>query len=82
MKERPMRWASGILLILLLILGIASPALAADSPHNPLMACLFFFGSRLVSWHHLSSQRQTPSSAPGACPGKVEAGFVEAAAQS
>jgi outer membrane immunogenic protein len=45
MKERPMRWASGILLILLLILGIASPALAADSPHNPLMACLFFWFS-------------------------------------
>jgi outer membrane immunogenic protein len=30
MKERAMRWVSGILLILLLILGMASPALAAD----------------------------------------------------
>ena len=30
MKERAMRWVSAILLILLLILGMASPALAAD----------------------------------------------------
>jgi hypothetical protein len=30
MKERAMRWASAILPILLLILGMASPALAAD----------------------------------------------------
>jgi outer membrane immunogenic protein len=30
MKERAMRWVSGILLILLPILGMASPALAAD----------------------------------------------------
>ena len=29
MKERAMRWVSAILLILLLILGMASPALAA-----------------------------------------------------
>src|SRR5580704_2580717 len=30
MKERAMRWVSAILLIVLLILGMASPALAAD----------------------------------------------------
>jgi hypothetical protein len=30
MKERAMRWVSAILPILLLILGMASPALAAD----------------------------------------------------
>jgi hypothetical protein len=30
MKERAMRWVSAILLILLLILGMASHALAAD----------------------------------------------------